>query len=125
MHHDGWRSLDCRYRREGNLRRFMKARAALCWRVASGDATWGAMSSSAELVCLMQALQALLRKLKVEHLVLHSLPSLRRMWTQGFGFAALTIAEAAAVEPRVVTLDSASAGLLKKPLLAPLTWVPS
>ena len=68
---------------------------------------------------LMQALQAVLRKLKVEHLVLPSVPSLRRMWTQRFGFSALTIAEAAAVEPHIIMLDSTSAGLLKKPLHAP------
>lgn len=69
----------------------------------------------------MQALQAMLRKLKVEHLVLPSLPSLRRMWTRRFGFTALTIAEAAAVEPHVIMLDSTSAGLLKRPLHAPMT----
>ena len=68
---------------------------------------------------LLQALQAVLRKLKVEHLVLPSVPSLRRMWMQRFGFTALTIAEAAAVEPHVIMLDSASAGLLKRPLHAP------
>ncbi|KAK9831355.1 hypothetical protein WJX81_004903 [Elliptochloris bilobata] len=75
------------YRREGNLRRFMNA------------------------------LQALLRLLKVEHLVLPSLPQLRPMWMQRFGFTPLTIAEAAAVEQHVITLDSTSASLLKKPLL--------
>lgn len=71
----------------------------------------------------MQALQAVLRKLRVAHLVLPSVPSLRRMWTQRFGFTALTIAEAAAVEPHVIMLDSTSAGLLKKPLHAPTMCV--
>jgi hypothetical protein len=62
--------------------------------------------------------EALLRQLQVEQLVLPALPSLRPMWAGSFGFRAVSMAEAAALEPLVVTLDASSARLLKKALRA-------
>lgn len=47
------------------------------------------------------------------------MPKLRRMWISRFGFAPLTIAEATAVEPHIITLDSESASLLKKSMRMP------
>jgi hypothetical protein len=62
--------------------------------------------------------EALLRQLQVEHLVLPALPSLRPMWAASFGYRAVSMAEAAALDPLVITLDTSSARLLKKALRA-------
>ncbi|CAL5229685.1 g13054 [Coccomyxa viridis] len=75
------------YRREGNLKR------------------------------LLQAVESKLRALGVRRLVVQSVRSLLPMWLGSLGFLPLTLAEADALDPLLVSPDPDSAQLIKKTLI--------
>lgn len=67
--------------------------------------------------CAVQAVQSKLRALGVRRLVVQSVRSLLPMWLGSLGFLPLTLAEADALDPLLVSPDPDSAQLIKKTLI--------
>ena len=116
------------YRREGNLKRFLEVtlNAILLPKCLSScmNVQMRTFSSSAcqhrrvsRTECMLQAMESKLRALGVRRLVVQSVRSLLPMWLGSLGFMPLTLAEADALDPLLVSPDPDSAQLIKKSLL--------
>ena len=64
----------------------------------------------------MACLEAILAELGVKQLVVAAVTPLKRMWQRAFGFAPLTVEEAAAVEDTLVSPDPETCVMMRKAL---------
>lgn len=64
----------------------------------------------------MACLEAILAELGVKQLVVAAATPLKRMWQRAFGFAPLTVEEAAAVEDTLVSPDPETCVMMRKAL---------
>lgn len=67
-------------------------------------------------MAIAQAVESQLATLGVQYMIVPSMRQLLGMWRDKFGFVPLTLAEAEALDDRIVSPDSDSAQLLKKAL---------
>lgn len=74
--------------------------------------------------CALQAVESKLKAFGVRRLVVQSVRSLLPMWLGSLGFMPLTLAEADALDPLLVSPDPDSAQLIKKTLIPGLLLFP-